>query len=64
MIRGNILGESKYTEFGILINFGTAEPGYGQNHMDDILAINALLLHREQSSGATMIFDVNMLYLL
>ena len=37
----------------------TAKPGYRQNHVNYILAINASLFLSEEPSAATTIFDKN-----
>ena len=44
--------------YGIVINPCSTEPGYWQNHVDFILALNASLLLCEKPSTATKLFDV------
>ena len=49
LIKVGFLDQFKYAEFDIVINSYTAEPGYWQNYVIDILATND-----EDSSAATI----------
>ena len=57
VIRGKCLVYSKYAGF-IVINPCTAEPGYRQNHVNFILALNASLLLCVEPCSVTIVFDV------
>ena len=51
-------------EFGIVINSCTTEPAYCQHHVKYFLALSISSLLWEEPSATTIVFHVNVLYLL